>query len=276
MEKLILILAGFIVGYLLKNRKSLLGLFRFLVFTALLPYVIIAEISSFDLGAEWYIFIWGSLFIFALFYLGRALGFDKHKSALLATAEGGTLGFILYVFIDQEPISRFFLVDQIGNGAVLFSFIYYILMKEYRLKTFIFNPLIVGMFFGIVFNLIGFAVLAIPFLLNLEPYLTTLLTVLIAVVVGSELKPKLSGNILRSSFFFKFWIIRITGLAVSLFFAWPLAVVILFAMPPSFLLPIVYNTKETKKEREYASNFIAASLAVSLLLSIILVFYYLK
>lgn len=266
METAILALFGIVLGYTLKRFGSLVATIAKLVFAWLLPVLVAVEVSSMDIR-EWPMFIWGSAFAIVLFYLGR-LRCDKHQSALLATSEGGTMGFVLYNIIGTEPMSRFFLIDMLGNGGILFSFIYFQVGNEYKLKEFMRNPLMLAMFGGIALNMIGWHAKDLRFVAQTAPYLGKVVALFVTTVIGSAIKLHVSHQIIRSGFFWSFWAMRTAGAAVSLAAKWPLALTVLFVLPPSFLLPVIYQ--EDTARRSYASNFIASGLPISLVLAVIL------
>jgi hypothetical protein len=269
--KIFLIIAGLVVGMLfgLRKQQSIVKIIATLVFSFLLPYIVVVEVSSMDIG-EWYMFAWGSAFVFVLFYLGRTFA-DKNKAALLATAEGGTLGFVLYNLIGTEPLSRFFLVDMLGNGAILFSFIYWQVGHEFKLKSFFKNPLMIAMFAGVIINLLGIHLLKISVINSVEPILSITLTLLVCVVVGSDIKFNVSREIFFSKFYWGYWGIRTIGAVSCVWLKLPLALTVLFVLPPSFLLPVMYRDGGEKKV--YASNFVAATLPISLALAILLTIF---
>jgi len=270
--KLIIVALGIIIGLSLAKKESLMNLIADVVFKWLLPYVIVVEVSSHSLN-EWWFFLYGSGFVIALFYLGRLLGWDKHKAALLATAEGGTMGFVLYSAIGTEPLSWFFLIDMLGNGTVLFSFIYWQVGNQFKIVDFAKNRLMMAMIVGAIANVIGWHALDISLLKTIEPGIILALTTLICIVVGSKIHFPTSKSIFVSWEYWRFWITRIIGLVICLTLKMPLALSVLFVLPPSFLLPVIYQEGQQQEEEKYASNFIAACLPVALILAVGLYYF---
>lgn len=267
--KLVIIAVGFCVGVGLRDHKRLITVFADVVFKWLLPYVIIVEVSSHSLQ-NWWFMAFGSGFVLILYGIARLIRWDRHKAALLSTAEGGTLGFVLYAAIGTAPLSAFFLIDMLGNGFVLFSLIYWLIGDKFKLLDFIRNRLVIGMCIGVALNLLGLRVLDVEILASLEPTLLIILAGLICTVVGSKMRFSTSKEIFFSGYYLGFWVIRIIGVALCLLLQAPLALTVLFVLPPSFLLPIVYQEGLQKKEEAYASNFIAACLPVTLICAILL------
>lgn len=267
--KIAILFLGLILGYIFSRKEKAMGIFADVVFKWMLPYVVIAEVSSHSLAEGWY-FLFGSGFVIALFYLSRLLGWDKHKSALLATAEGGTMGFVLYSAIGTQPLSWFFIIDMLGNGAVLFSFIYWQVGNQFKIVDFAKNRLMIAMVIGVLLNVFGWHALSLPLLNTIEPGIVLILTALICIVVGSKIHLPTSKNIFVSWDYWKFWLIRLAGLAICLVLKAPLALSVLFVLPPSFLLPVIYQKGKQHEEEKYASNFIAACLPIALVLAVCL------
>lgn len=265
---ILLIAIGLIVGLLLPKGNILLAPLKMLVFSIAVPYLILTEVSSMDIK-QWPLFLYGAGFVLVLFYLGRRLSWDKHRSALLATAEGGTMGFVLYSTIGKESLSRYFLIDHLGNGGLLFSFIYMQIGNEYKIKEFFKNPLMIAMGSGLALNLFGYHLKEeVVMLKTIQPYVGSATTLLICAIVGADIELHLSRDIFLSRIYWSFWIIRIIGAALCIILKLPLALTVLFVLPPSMLLPIIYP--DGTVEKRYASNFIAACLPISFILSIIL------
>jgi len=264
---------GVILGLILKNNINFIKFLKLIIFSILLPYVVVVEISSTDLKEEWFGFFWGAGFVIFIFYLVRiVLKEDRNKSALFATAEGGTLGFIVYNIINTEPISLFFIIDMLGNGGALFLFIYYQINKQRKVLDFVKNPLIISMIIGMLLNFLGMKLLDADFLYRVEPTIIALLVLLVCIILGSEIKWNISKEIFTSEIFIKFWTLRVGGMFVSLMLQLPLAVVILFLLPPSFLLPLFYDKGD--KNGIYASNFIISALPVFVFLAALLILFY--
>jgi len=265
----IIAVAGLLAGFIfLRSRPELIGKIAFVVFSIALPYVVVIEVSSMKLN-EWWFFVYGSGFVLLLYGLGIVMRKNADQSALLATAEGGTMGFVLYNLIDTESLSRFFLIDMLGNGGALFSFIYWRVGREFKLKSFLKNPLMVAMAAGVVANIAGLHLLRYQLLSTAEPIVTTLTTLMICMVVGAGIKIQVSREIFYSRNFATFWAVRAAGAVIIHLAHAPLALTILFILPPSFLLPVIYGKGDDQK-REYASSFIAACLPITLALSVIL------
>lgn len=271
--KIVLLAIGGLLGYLFRKHVKLSKRINDLAFYFFLPIMVLIEFSSMELK-EWYYFPLGSIFVFALFYLARIIGLDRHKAALLATAEGGTVGFVIYILAGTEPISRFLLIDMLGNGIILFSFVYYQLSNRYDIKSFFLNPLVLASFTGIALNLFGVKLKTWMLIPNVETTVVYILIVLLSWIIFSGIKKSLSKEILTSKFFKYFWSIRLTGACLGLFFHWPLALTILFILPPSFLLPVIYRDVKDESYRSYAINFIAACLPVFILVSVFFLSYY--
>jgi hypothetical protein len=276
MTKLGLMLAGLFIGYALSDREKFMGRVANSVFAWILPYVVIVEVSSHSLH-EWWYFLYGAAFVLGLYYLARSLGWNKNQSALFATAEGGTIGFVLYVYIGTQPISWFFLIDMLGNGGVLFSFIYWQVGREYKFKSFLQNRLIIGMGLGLLLNIIAMVsgiskmhLLEFSFISVIEPYAVMTIVLLVSMVVGSKIHLPTGRDIFFSPEYRRFWTGRIAIGIAALTFKLPLAVTILAVLPPSFLLPVIYKESCQEDDEKYVSNFIAASLPVSLVLMAIL------
>jgi hypothetical protein len=244
-------------------------------FKWLLPFVVLTEVSSMDL-TQWWLFIYGAAFIFVLYAIGIILTNDKHKSALLSTAEGGTIGFMFYNSLALEPLPRFFLIDMLGNGGALFSFIYWRISGVFKLWEFIIkNRLMLSMWVGLALNILAelntesLHLKSLPYMADVSLVFGLIITLLISVIIGTRVKLNLSREIFLSKFFWIFWVIRILGMAISIALKLPLALTILFVLPPSFLLPVIYNDSQWK-EKEYAANFIAACLPITFTIFFIL------
>ncbi|PLX20447.1 hypothetical protein C0584_05925 [Candidatus Parcubacteria bacterium] len=271
--KSFLIFGGLLIGYcLIKDREKISQFIATLTFKLILPVVVLIEFSSVEITKLPLSFA-GFIFVVGLFYLGKILGFSKHQAALLATAEGGTIGFALFVYLGVGPITDFLMIDMLGNGICLFSFVYYQVSRKSHLKDFIFNPLLVAMFMGLILNLLDIKLLSFSVISSVELCLVLTTTFFICVVVGSGIVLSKSYTLFSSSFFIKFWFIRIIGMIVSIISDLPLPITILFILPPSFLLPLMYDFKSLK-HKDYASNFIAACLPVCLFLSLLLLAIY--
>jgi hypothetical protein len=264
--KLLFIILGGTIGALFTGRKQFSRGVNLVAFWLLLPAICFVEFSSVQLE-EWYYFPAGSAFVLCLYWLGRIIGWDKHKSALLATAEGGTLGFVLYVLIGSEPISKFFVIDMFGNGIMLFTFIYFQLSRRYDFKKFARNPLVIMMAIGFALNLGGVHLKHFESVAWLEEVAVHCLLGLIAFVICAGMERTISAQILISSEFRTFWLIRLTCFCASLAVGLPLALTILFLLPPSFLMPVIYTAAEDAHEKAYAINFIAVCLPVFAILA---------
>jgi hypothetical protein len=145
--------------------------------------------------------------------------------------------------------------------------------KKYNLATFFKNRLMLGMGAGILLNITGLPLLKFPTLGLIEPFLTMFIILMICIVVGSQIQFRIATNILISKFFWIFWSVRIAGTALSIYFHMPVALTVLFILPPSFLMPVIY-TELHEKEKKYAANFIAAALPITLILWALLSLYF--
>ncbi len=259
------IVIGIILGIAVK-RNWLAPLIPLVVFYFLLPYVNAVEISAMEIK-EWPFILYGIGFTVVLFYFGR-LWAGKDNAVLLATAEGGTLGLVLYLAIGSEPLYKFLLVNNIGVGLALFSFINYQLGSRSSLKS-LFNPLMIGAVAGIILSLAGINLKTFPAINFLEPYVISVLVILISAVIGMQLEWRISRDTFQQKFFWQFWLIRIICATLSVFARAPLAVSVLFVLPPSFLLPMMYSENQPEKAVK-AGNFIAATVPVSLVLSAVI------
>lgn len=278
--KLALLIGGFAVGFLLlRRRQHLQGKISILVFSWLLPYIVFIEVASMKLEEYWYLYsLVGAAFLLLPFFLGQwGLGLSKHKAALLATAEGGSIGFVIYATLGIAPLQQFFLVDMIGNGLAVFFIVFPLLVekKEPGWRTG-FNRLAFIMIAGLLASILEFRPLSLSpesalglvgILQRIEPWLISLLVILISAIVGAGVRLNISREIFSSRFFGGFWVYRLFAIVVSLWQAWPLALTVLFTLPPSFLLPVLYSSQKANEERViYADNFIAACLPITIML----------
>lgn len=271
-----LILVGLVVGMVWRVKagdvsKKFWAIMGDMCFKSLLPLVVSIEVLSMNLN-EWWLFAYGAAFVFILYFIGFTLTRDKYLASLLATAEGGTLGFMFYNSIRVEPLSRFFLIDMLGNGGALFSFIYWRISGIFKFWEFtVKNRLMLALWTGLALNILastGIEILhlrGLPYIADISWSIGLVITLLISVIVGTEVKLRLSRKIFFSKFFWTFWGIRLAGMSVSMALRLPFALTILFILPPSFLLPVIY-TDQQNKEKEHAANFIAACLPITFLI----------
>jgi len=275
LTKSILLLLGLVLGYTLcKQRERVKNAVSNTVFNWILPYVMFVEVSSMTLVPYWWGYsIIGALFALVPFFIGLyLLKLSSNKAALLATAEGGSMGFAIYATIGGAPLAHFFLVDMVGNGLAVFLIILPLLAFGARKINGTVIRLLVAVSGGLAANFIGFHPLkSIPVLNSVEPVLVMVLIFLIASVVGSSIVIKTSREIVTSKFFLGFWAYRLTLFTLSLAFGLPLAVTILAILPPSFMLPIFYRTQNDPEKEAYASNFIASCIPITVILATYLI-----
>jgi hypothetical protein len=279
----ILIILGLVVGvfWRIKSRQKNVpaekawAVMADTTFKWLLPLVVLVEVSSMNLN-EWWLFVYGAAFVFIFYAVGIILTSDKHKASLLATAEGGTIGFMFYNSLALEPLPHFFLVDMLGNGGGLFSFIYWKISGVFKLWDFMVkNRLMLSMWLGLALNILAefnvesLHLKSLPYMADVSSIFGLTITLFISIVVGTQVKLHLSREIFLSKIFWTFWGIRLMGMATSIVLKLPFALTILFILPPSFLLPVIYNDSQ-RKEKEYAANFIAACLPITFLIFFIL------
>jgi hypothetical protein len=272
--KILLPLVGLALGYFFFNDKeklkSTLGSF---VFNWLLPYVVFVEIASMQIISGWWNYsLIGAGFVLLPFFLAQLFfGLSKHQSALVATAEGGSLGFVVYATIGGEPLSHFFLVDMVGNGLSVFLIVFPILAwgKVGRNHTYI--RLMVAITAGLLACFSGIHPLTVAPIAFAEKYLVMLLVLSVSSVVGASLVLKTSIEILKSKLFLGFWLYRLGAMVALFYLKAPLAVIILCILPPSFFLPILMRQQDETEMAEYTASFIASCMPIFLLLSVLFV-----
>jgi hypothetical protein len=274
--KIFLLLAGLLVGFFIfRGKEAAANRISKIVFNLLLPYVILLEVSSAVLTASWwwYIFL-GAAFVLVPFAVGRfIIRLPPYRALLLATAEGGSMGFVVYVIAGNAPITHFLLVDMIGNGLSLFLIIFPLLThrmggKHENNATLVL--LVAAMVVGMTLNILGVPLLkleAISALSILQPWVTAVLVLFIAIIIGGGIVTKLAKEIFTSTFFVGFWVYRIALLAISIGADLPLAVIVLAILPPSFMVPIFYRMHAREREAIYATNFIASCMPISMTLA---------
>ncbi len=269
MEKLIILIAGIIAGIFLKRFSKFSTYANHIVFSLLLPYILITEFSSIKFLDSWYLFFWGVAFVFGMFFIGKLLKFNTGQSALLGTAEGGTIGFAYYLLLGNFPIYTWLIIDS-GNGVSLFTFIYSKVTGKFNLKG-LFNPLMISLLFGLILNFFNIHLTSLELITKIQPRASLLLLFFISSVIGAGINLKFSLTIFKEKKFLLFWLVRLVGLAMAITLKFPLPIIIFMMIPPSFLLPSMYKDNQ-KYEREYATNFIAVGLPISL--GLLAIFYF--
>ncbi len=265
---------------------------KYLVVNLTLPLLLFKAFATMQFAAQ-YIIVVGSVFLACVTVMAIAsrLRFlpglqSKYSSFLMTGFEAGMLGYAMFGSLYGEAsIPKFAVIDL---GQVLFVFFVLISRLEHQqgrrpgaramVLNFFKSPVILGIFLGIVANVLGlYAVLAQnPVTASLErtiEILGGLTTPLVALFIGYQLRFE-KGRLLRPGQTVLLRLILWGGLAAAFNYfvirvllgldrGFEAAVLLMAMLPAPFVIPM-YLQENAPEERDYVLNTLSLGTVLAL------------
>lgn len=249
----------------------------------LLPMLIIGSFNQINLTSQFVLplinIVWVLIIALIAIISCKLLKYDKRMSGSLilssCTSEGGSIGVALIMIIQNGKYIAEFIILDIANAIMLFTFVYYLgctygVNKKFKssvLKDFLFSPIILSLIIAIILNLNGVLLSNnINDVINFSAQ-----AILPLILIGIGAKFKLETN--KVVFAIAFSIIKIfVGLLIAMLLiksfgitseSQTAAIYIISMLPPSYLITVFI--KDNNLEESFINNIIPLSTIISIL-----------
>ncbi len=300
-EMILPIIVMIFVGYLLNKKQvfnlSGLSALKSIIGNICLPVVLFNAFFYADYGID-------TLIVFITVYIAHTLalfiGFiarpilkDKGKflPVLVSGAEGGMLGYALYILLYPKGVSTFAMVDI---GQTFFAYTAFLSAlkiidgKKVSVKELTHNMLtnfcFIGMVLGVVLGSLGFDELLISLsysnvLDSAIAMITAPTATIVLIIVGYELsleknllKPVLKTIVIRLLIMITLSAVTlgVLSLLIELNYELMFAILLMYSLPAPFIIPLF---ADVKKDANYISTTLSINTLITMILfSVIIVF----
>jgi predicted permease len=265
------------------NIDKVINIGNKIITNVLLPMLIIGSFNRINLTSQLVLplinIVWILIIALIAIVSCKLLKYDRRKSGSLilssCTSEGGSIGVALIMIIQNGKYIAEFIILDIANAIMLFTFVYYLActygvdkkFKSSVLKDFLFSPIILSLIIAVILNLNG--VLLSNNINNVINFSAQAILPLILIGIGAKFRLKTNKIVFASIFsivkifvglLIAMLLIKVFGITSQ---SQAAAIYIISMLPPSYLITVFI--KDNNLEESFINNILPLSTIISIL-----------